>query len=164
MGAIAGACSPQSTDGVGVRRGSGGAKGDWRCQGSGVLVWFVTLRGRCKGPYEAGLVPASKCVGPSESMQGGGVWRACGTYVLLRLVQCADARTPWQVQYTPLTIASVHGHIDVVRVLVDSKADMEARDQVAMWPVHPGAILLVVVLMQSRLGQVMGDAVRGQEA
>ena len=40
----------------------------------------------------------------------------------------------WQVQATPLLYASASGHIDVVRMLVDSKADMEARDEVAMLP------------------------------
>ena len=46
--------------------------------------------------------------------------------------ECADARTPWQVQNTPLIIATARGHFDVVRVLVDSKANLEARNEVAM--------------------------------
>ena len=47
----------------------------------------------------------------------------------------------------------------MVRALVDSKANLEARDQVAMWPVQPGAIrllLVVVVMMQSILGRRHG--------
>ena len=37
---------------------------------------------------------------------------------------------------------------------MDAKADLEARDKVTMWPVQPGAIrlLLVVVMMESMLG------------
>ena len=63
-------------------------------------------------------------------MQGDGVWRACGTHV----VESTDGPTPVQTQRTPLHIASENGCTDAVQVLVDSKANMEARDEVAMLP------------------------------
>ena len=50
-----------------------------------------------------------------------------------------DDCTLWQAQFTPLLIASANGNAGIVRVLVDSKADIEARDEVAMWPVQPVA-------------------------
>ena len=65
------------------------------------------------------------------------MWYACPA-VLLCMVGCADGRTPWQREDTPLLIASFKGHTGAVRVLVDCKADIEARNKVAMWPVQPG--------------------------
>ena len=65
------------------------------------------------------------------------MWYACPA-VLLCMVVCADGRTPWQREDTPLLIASFKGHAGAVRVLVDCKADIEARNKVAMWPVQPG--------------------------
>ena len=47
--------------------------------------------------------------------------------------------TALQHQRTSLHVASEFGHTGAMQVLVDSKADLEARDQVAMWPVQPGA-------------------------
>ena len=49
-----------------------------------------------------------------------------------------DNHTIWQGQWTPLLVASLVGHTGAVRVLVDSKANMEARNKVAMWLVQPG--------------------------
>ena len=46
---------------------------------------------------------------------------------------------PWQEQFTPLHRASALADFDVVLVLVDSKANLEARGKVAMWPVWPSA-------------------------
>ena len=44
-----------------------------------------------------------------------------------------------------------------MQVLVDSKADLEARDEVAMWSVQPSVRhMLVVVMMHLRLGQQRG--------
>ena len=53
-----------------------------------------------------------------------------------------------------------------MQVLVDSKADMEARDEVAMWSMQPGVRhILVAVMMHLRLGQrrgiQFGHATRG---
>ena len=86
-------------------------------------------------------------------MHDDGVCRACGTRVLLccyawwdalmappgsvKITQLLDC-TLWQVQNTALLYASAKGHNGAVRVLVDSKADIEARNKVAMWPVQPG--------------------------
>ena len=73
-------------------------------------------------------------------------------------MQCADGCIPLQEQSTVLHCAVVNdGCTDAVQVLVDSKADMEARDEVAMWSVQPGARhILVVVMMHLRLGQRRG--------
>ena len=67
-------------------------------------------------------------------MHDGGVcmWYACPA-VLLCMVECTDDdRTPWQCQNTPLLVASARNDPDNVQVLVDSKADLEAQDEVAM--------------------------------
>ena len=61
-------------------------------------------------------------------MQGDGVWRACGT----RVVESTDGPTLLQKQRTLLHVASENGNTDAVQVLVESKANMEARDEVAM--------------------------------
>ena len=66
-----------------------------------------------------------------------GMWYVCPP-VLLCMEECADACTPWQVQRTPLHYASKYGNAGAVQVLVDSKANMEAHDELAMWPVQPG--------------------------
>ena len=68
-------------------------------------------------------------------MHDHGVYRACGTCV----VQCTDGCTLWQAQNTPLLVASWYENARAVQALVDSKANLEARDEVAMWPVQPGA-------------------------
>ena len=49
-----------------------------------------------------------------------------------------DDHTLWQGQWTPLISASKSGRAGAVHVLVDSKANMEARNKVAMWLVQPG--------------------------
>ena len=49
----------------------------------------------------------------------------------------------------------MNGHAGAVQGLVDSKADMEARDEVAMWPVYPGARFVVVVMMHQCWGSCM---------
>ena len=55
-----------------------------------------------------------------------------------RVMQCADGCIPLQEQSTVLHCAAVNDNPDVVQILVDSKADMEAVDEVAMRPVQPG--------------------------
>ena len=84
----------------------------------------------------------------------------------MHVVESTDGPTPVQTQRAPLHTASENGCTDAVQVLVDSKADMEARDEVAMWSVQPGARhILVVVMMHLRLGQrrgiQLGHATRG---
>ena len=66
---------------------------------------------------------------------------ACEGHVV-RIFCCPavhDDCTIWQGQWTPLLIASNDGNTGAVRVLVESKADIEARNEVAMWPVQPVA-------------------------
>ena len=58
--------------------------------------------------------------------------------VLLCIWECADGLTSWQYQDTPLLVASQKGHAGAVRVLVESKADIQARTKVAVRPVQPG--------------------------
>ena len=67
-------------------------------------------------------------------MNDGGVcmWYACPAVLLCMVERADDDCTPWQCQSTPLHIASAHGNLDDVQVLVDSKADLEAQDEVAM--------------------------------
>ena len=61
----------------------------------------------------------------------------------------------------------MNGHTGAVRALVDSKANLEARDEVTMWPVQPGAICLLVVVMMMQLmlgkwhGAQLGHAGKG---
>ena len=87
-----------------------------------------------EGLYGPSLVPASACVGPSQLIHDHGVCKACGK----RVMQCTDGRIHLQEQNTVLYCAVVNDHPDVVQILVDSKADMEAVDEVAMRPVQPG--------------------------
>ena len=61
------------------------------------------------------------------------------------------------MQSTPLLYASANGHAGAVQVLVDSKADLEARNEVAMWPeAWCLQYFVVVVMMQSIVGQWYG--------
>ena len=53
-------------------------------------------------------------------------------------MQCADGCIPLQEQSTVLHCAAVNDSLSVMQLLVDSKADMEAVDEVAMWPTPPG--------------------------
>ena len=55
-----------------------------------------------------------------------------------RVTQCTDGRIPLQEQSTVLQCAAVIGNPGAVQILVDSKADMEAVDEVAMRPAQPG--------------------------
>ena len=53
-------------------------------------------------------------------------------------MQCTDGRIHLQEQSTVLHCAAVNDSLSVMQVLVDSKADMEAVDEVAMRPAQPG--------------------------
>ena len=76
------------------------------------------------------------------------------------MVECADGCTLWQWYRTPLFVASLAGETDVVQVLVDSKADLEALDEVAMWAMQEYKACLVphpLRVLPSQLRQ--GDGV-----
>ena len=61
-------------------------------------------------------------------MHNDRVCRACGMCALQYIV----GRNPLQDQKTPLHIALEMFSFDVMHLLVHSKADIEARDEVAM--------------------------------
>ena len=54
------------------------------------------------------------------------------------LVVCSSTApcTALQRQKTPLLLASMYGGTEAVQVLVNSKADIEARNEVSMWQRH----------------------------
>ena len=65
----------------------------------------------------------------------GGKWYAHA----MHMTECTDVPTPLQAEGDMLLhVASRRGDPDAVQALVDSKADLEARNEVAMLPVQPG--------------------------
>ena len=58
----------------------------------------------------------------------------------MHMTECTDVPTPLQAEGDmPLHVASRRGDPDAVQALVDSKADLEALDEVAMWAMQCGA-------------------------
>ena len=84
----------------------------------------------------------------------GGKWYAHA----MHMTECTDVPTPLQAAGDmPLHVASRRGDPDAVQALVDSKADLEARDEVTMHEYKACLVPHPLHMLQSQLRQ--GDGV-----
>ena len=84
----------------------------------------------------------------------GGKWYAHA----MHMTECTDVPTPLQAEGDmPLHVASRRGDPDAVQALVDSKADLEAQDEVTMQEYKACLVPHPLRMLPSQLRQ--GDGV-----